>query len=509
MSKVNQLTLDQMAPGIGEAVQSFPYLPVAPLDLTQEAALWLVGQRLIDHQRYGRYLPESVDHPGKMFPDLAGAIIDTYTQPGDVIIDCMGGIMTTGVEAIERGRHFVGVELEGMWVQIGQANLDLVYERAAHWRQDVKLGAGLVIHGDARRLPDLLAGLVDAIVTSPPYGEALGARTGRIEGRTDRLLRLIEAGALPRGVYNGFAQSNRGSVASFDPNYSPKADVVFTSPPYGNTLSQHPGATDREARIERMRAAGITVAAEDIGGPNGTMSIPQTYADAAVISPPYGPSQTGGGIALAGTRTDPRPMIARCGGRAYDTAVDAVVTSPPYGDSRLEPGLTTGLHFGRDPEDVTQKKERQGKVPVGYDGTEDANRPDVSKSQRTEQRNIGNLKYGDYLQAMEEVYAGCFRVLKPGGLLILVTKDFRRNNRRIKLLADTTALCEKVGFVLVDRVAASLSPERGGDVIAKVSPFRRINARKAPKRYGYPEMLPVFEDVTVFVRPKGRRGNTS
>jgi DNA modification methylase len=65
--------------------------------------------------------------------------------------------------------------------------------------------------------------------------------------------------------------------------------------------------------------------------------------------------------------------------------------------------------------------------------------------------NIGNLKSDTYLQAMLQVYQQCYKVLKPQGLMILVTKNFIRNKQIIRLDLDTIKLCEQAGFSFVKR----------------------------------------------------------
>ena len=52
--------------------------------------VWLVGQRSLAVQRQGRYTPASAaGHPGKMLPDLARRLIESYTRPGEWIVDPM------------------------------------------------------------------------------------------------------------------------------------------------------------------------------------------------------------------------------------------------------------------------------------------------------------------------------------------------------------------------------------------------------------------------------------
>ena len=56
-----------------------------------------------------------------------------------------------------------------------------------------------------------------------------------------------------------------------------------------------------------------------------------------------------------------------------------------------------------------------------------------------------------YLSAMQAVYKSCYRILKPQGLLILVTKNFIRNKAIVRLDEDTIKLCEQAGFKFLER----------------------------------------------------------
>lgn len=48
-----------------------------------------------------------------MLPALARRAIETYSDPGDLVVDPMCGIGTTLVEAADLGRRAAGVELGG------------------------------------------------------------------------------------------------------------------------------------------------------------------------------------------------------------------------------------------------------------------------------------------------------------------------------------------------------------------------------------------------------------
>jgi DNA modification methylase len=94
------------------------------------------------------------------FPEaLAAAIIGSYSNVGDLVLDPFAGFGTTAVVALRFGRGAVAVEL--------------LPERAAIIRQ--LLGdLGRVVTGDARELTALVQAPIDLCLTSPPYMTRLG-----------------------------------------------------------------------------------------------------------------------------------------------------------------------------------------------------------------------------------------------------------------------------------------------------------------------------------------------
>ena len=145
-------------------------------------AVWPCAQRTSQWQRYGRYLAESNRHPGKMLPALARRAVETYSDPGGLVVDPMCGIGTTLVEAIDLGRRAIGVELEPRWVKLAAANIEHAHENPR------TRALAQVAEGDARHLPRVLTtqarrlvspedgtvrrmayGVADLILTSPPY----------------------------------------------------------------------------------------------------------------------------------------------------------------------------------------------------------------------------------------------------------------------------------------------------------------------------------------------------
>jgi hypothetical protein len=481
--------------------------PVSPQNLAQESAIWLTGQHSIAEQRGKRYVAAGVKHPGKMQPDVAGALIDTYTEPGWHVVDFMGGQGTTGVEGAERGRHVTIVELVRHWANVAYANGCRTMYRGAS-------GSIRVICGDARALPKLLGGAgADAVLTSPAYGDT---RVHCIPGAAFSADHVIREGEVTRGY-----------------------DAAVCSPVYG------------ASRISPI-PSGVVYAEKGQIYPG---NLPRGY-DAAVVSPPFGPTQTGRGMALTGINGDERPPVERGIGATYD----ASLVSPPYGPAEgngggrgLEepapkPGEWADYESGQGPSPGWRGYRSRAYAPVNADAVitspaygdirqdggahqfGDNSAMDnysgderVKSARQRDHSNVGNKRYGAmdkalalihrlkagetippakwpglcYLEDMALIYWGAKQILKPGGLIILVLKDYRRNKARVNLVGDTMRLLEAIGFIYHDRALALTSKIDGGQVISKVSPFVRVNARK-PEKSGGKVMLPAGEEVLVF-----------
>lgn len=235
-----------------------------------------------------------------------------------------------------------------------------------------------------------------------------------------------------------------------------ESDVIISSPPYGNRLSD--------------------VAIQD--GDRARMGYRQTV-DVVLTSPPYGEAQSGGGIATKGyqgTKHSPTDLV---GNRSYvpdkfeneDNIsclsygdIDSIITSPPYEKTEF----------------MSDKKWfREHRDEFGGGG--------VTGEYTFTQDNIGNLKGETYLEAMQQVYNECFNVLNPQGKMVLVTKNFIRDQKVVRLDLDTIKLCESVGFNLIDRWYFDLP----------VKSFWKIIYHQK-----YPDVPEVkYEDILVFGKP--------
>lgn len=322
------------------------------------------------------------------------------------------------------------------------------YRRKGYWRGSggYQSGRGTEGYGENKNnIGNLPHGRIDAVITSPPYSESM---TKRRKGYTThpQLSRIRHMGA--DSSDNNIANLPHGQV-----------DAIFFSPPYAE---QRKGKTDPEKMAKRWEehrkedwdywgksahtlgrirsfaamGSGYSENDENIG------NLPY-QVDIIITSPPYSGSSPGGGD----TRNRKRRLVKAgynpkdfLGGLARNLVlkhysddpknignlphgqVDSIITSPPF---------ESVLPF--------QDLEFMRKIGRRYD-CEKMKNPN----------NIGNLKNETYLSAMFRVYAQCFKVLKPGGHMILVLKNFIRNKKIVRLDLDTKRLCETVGFEWVE-----------------------------------------------------------
>ncbi len=221
------------------------------------------------------------------------------------------------------------------------------------------------------------------------------------------------------------------------------ADAIITSPPYEASLE----ATSRHTKggiPERDKKLGQTGTYGDI--------------DAIITSPPYASTDP-----MADKEWFLKHREEFGGGGVtgdYVPKADCIITSPPYegcGDDMRVVGLNS------------QKCRRDSERAVDYAPSQD---------------NLGNLKGPDYLSQMLLVYEQCHKALRPGGLMVLVTKNFIRDKQIVRLDSDTIALCEKAGFALVEKLQRKLTQQ---------SFWRTIYQQK------YPDAPRIeYEDILVF-----------
>jgi len=425
---------------------------------------------------WGAFFSEdSVSHPAKMNLNLLRYILKTYTEKGDVVLDPMAGTGSTIILASNMGRHGVAVEYEAKFCKMIDENIYLLEKQVGF----VPRGKAICIEGDARELSKHLIES-DVIISSPPYGNRLSDVA-------------IHDGDLAR---MGYRQT---------------VDVVLTSPPYSDSQI---GGGEREKRVGRLEealATGEKISDRSLRwlnnqkkgvkertqfdkekgyseNPKNIGNLPHGKIDSIITSPPYGSDNAN----LQGRRDESaKSVLASTGVRSVDLDpenlgnleygdIDAVVMSPPY-ESAIRTGREESPRFDTLIEDETSMGHSSKSISLGY--SEDSN-------------NIGNLKGETYLEAMLRVYQESFKVLKPLGKMVLVTKNFIRNKQVVRLDIDTIKLCKSVGFKLTDHLYFKLPTK---------SFWKILYEKKYPN---VPEVL--YEDVLVFeksavVVPPNRR----
>lgn len=153
--------------------------------------------------------------------------------------------------------------------------------------------------------------------------------------------------------------------------------------------------------------------------------------------------------------------------------VSLVVTSPPYGPTvhgLVRPEAGAGVHKS----DNTYN-----------DGTD-----------------RGNLAYRDLpglAEGFAEILAGCATLLKPGGVVVVTARPWRKRGELVDLPSAVIGAGIAAGLVPVERCVALLAAVRGGRLIARPSFFQLSAVRKA-RTAGVPMHLIAHEDVIVLAK---------
>ena len=349
---------------------------------------------------------EAFAHPAKGHIAMWEEMVLRYSRPGDVVLDPMSGIGTTLIAAL-MGRNAVCVELEQHFVSVMRRS----WEKMRNIPMlGYEVGSALILRGDARHLPLASA---DCIVTSPPFQEQNIRAVGEEPYGSKRY------GGMVRQIKNTNPYTRPASV-----------DAVLTSPPFQSVEPwQDKHFEMHDGRKEPRRGA---------TSPGYTRP---ASVDAVLTSPPYEGIETSGGDQLRHIkrafspkkRGDVPPGLAERQNVGYTrpASVDAVLSSPPFGEALTGGGIAVkGM-----PNDA-------GMAERVY-----SNR---NTSPHGDGENVGNLKGQAYWDSMSEIYAECWRVLRPGGLMALVLKGFVRAKVYQDLPGQTEALLLSAGWLKHD-----------------------------------------------------------
>lgn len=139
----------------------------------------------------------------------------------------------------------------------------------------------------------------------------------------------------------------------------------------------------------------------------------------------------------------------------WDYTADHIITSPPYACAFSSSPTAKGM--------MGQKMRRIGE---GWSTrwAEVAERGDFGSTGAltafygSHPAQIGHFRSTRYWQAMERIYTQARAALRSGGYMILVIKDHIRDGQRIYVATETAALCERLGFRLVEQHGRRVYP---------------------------------------------------
>ncbi len=186
--------------------------------------------------------------------------------------------------------------------------------------------------------------------------------------------------------------------------------------------------------------------------------------------------------------------------------VGLILTSPPYGNATLgDPRGGKGMERSRACE---------GRRVTAADRAHAAQSPNWCRYGDSA-GSVATLRYGStdealtpegggtYLAAMASIYSACARMLKPGGYLVLVTKNLRADGAMRNIAGDTITLCQQSGLRFQQHIIALLVALRDDELFPRPSYFQLTHVRHALAR-GERQHLVCHEDVLVFQRDPRR-----
>lgn len=171
---------------------------------------------------YGQYwksrtTPETSLHPAKFSKGLIYHILQAgkdkgYWKPGQICLDCFGGVGLGGIAAADLDLQWVGIEIEQRFVDIGRANFE---KNKDLWLSKPK---PVLIHGDSRDARRLI-GNADFVVTSPPYINVIGSKATGDEARERQRKRFLAGKFKTSRPDVLFSQKNLGAQAMYSNTY--------------------------------------------------------------------------------------------------------------------------------------------------------------------------------------------------------------------------------------------------------------------------------------------------
>ena len=270
--------------------------PTVPL------AVWPVAQTTAQWQRAGRYLPACSQHPGKMLPELARRIVVEYSAPGELVVDPLAGIGTTVAEAALLGRQGRRRRARG---PLGCSSPRRTWTTCWRRASAARPRSARATPASSTELLGDLAGRVDLVVTSPPYGCDAGVidKPAWLAGRrlcpSESLNYSKDRANLGHARGDAYAEAMAEIYAACHAVLRPGGRlVVVTKNTRRRGRTARPGRPHRLARHARR------------GSLTSATSSPSTPPSATATSPPARRTGRSPRSATPGDRGEPAHLVA-------------------------------------------------------------------------------------------------------------------------------------------------------------------------------------------------------
>lgn len=440
-----------------------------------------------------------------------------YTLPGQTILDPFGGIGGALI-GCTLGRNVILHELEAPFVEHQRRN---EMHLRSHALGDVPLGSATILQGDSRHLP-LPDGDVAAAITSPPYAD-LASRDRSAEpysqNKDPELRAKYGSGDTNRHV-DGYGDHTPGQIGDL-PHDTRR---YLGTGPQIDTIDACQNESDPICAPTVVPLVG-TAAAVSAGGQTpttrGVPTAPSTGGKSARLSEGCPaptcrvrtiPSGRGGRLAGAAqapcSSTEPRESETEPVRSAEARRTSKRITS--FRGSKAAPrrSKTSSRSASRatpngTPSDDPSQNECICALNVA--GSTLAEAPDPDRAPRSAAPSGSAPPHSalggsveppnepeNYATACLAVYRECFRVVRSGGVLVLIVGPYVRNGTIVDLAADSIRLAEAAGWTPV---------ERWRHEKAQISFWRRLHAQQAAARGRDPhEVTVTHEDVLVFCK---------
>jgi len=94
-------------------------------DITVPGTVWATGNHTFAQQLRDRYVGATRSDAARLSPEIARRVIETYTRPGDTVLDPDVGAGIVLCEALRGRRHAIGIHRDNRNQSVCEANLEL------------------------------------------------------------------------------------------------------------------------------------------------------------------------------------------------------------------------------------------------------------------------------------------------------------------------------------------------------------------------------------------------